>query len=272
MKIAVLQTKVRMEKDENLLEAERRIREAAGCGADLAVLPEMFCCPYSDDYFKIFAEPAGGKIWTAMSEAAADNGIAVAAGSMPELEDGRLYNTSFVFDSSGRQIARHRKMHMFDISFNDGQVFKESDTFTPGDDITLFDLKGMRFGLCICFDMRFPELSRLMALEGAEAVLVPADFNMTTGPMHWETMFRQRAVDDQVYTIGCAPARDESADYVSYSNSIVCSPLGEVLMRAGTGEEMLLAELDTETVLDARKQLPLLSARRRDRYDVITRQ
>ncbi|MBR3396692.1 MAG: carbon-nitrogen hydrolase family protein [Lachnospiraceae bacterium] len=268
MKIAVLQTIVTDNKEKNLQEAEERIRSAAERGAELAVLPEMFCCPYSGAYFRAFSEPAGGRIWSSLAEAAVRYKIAVAAGSMPESEDGRLYNTSFVFDSDGRQIARHRKMHLFDVDFRDGQYFKESDTFSAGDEVTLFDLGGMRFGLCICFDMRFPELTRLMALQGAEAVVVPAAFNRTTGPMHWETMFRQRAADDQVYTIGCAPAADENAEYVSYGNSIICSPLGRILQRAGTGPEMLLAEIDPEAVREAREQLPLLPARRTDIYEV----
>ncbi len=268
MKIAVLQTNVTDDKEKNLLEAEEKIRAAADRGAELAILPEMFCCPYSDTYFKAFSEPACGRIWSFIAETAARYKVAVAAGSMPESEEGKLYNSSFVFDSTGRQIAIHRKMHLFDVDFRGGQYFKESATFSAGDKITVFDLGGIRFGLCICFDMRFPELTRLMTLKGAEAVIVPAAFNRTTGPMHWETMFRQRAVDDQVYTIGCAPAADENAEYISYGNSIICSPLGEVLKRAGTGAEMLLEELDPEAVRAAREQLPLLSARRTDIYEV----
>ena len=266
MKIAVLQMNVTDDREANLREAGKGIKAAAEQGARLAVLPEMFCCPYSAEYFRAFAEPADGRIRTALSEMAAQNRIAVVGGSMPESEDGQIYNTSFVFDSDGKTIARHRKIHLFDVAFRNGQVFRESDTFSAGNEMTLFDLEGMRFGLCICFDMRFPELSRLMALHGAEAVIVPAAFNMTTGPMHWETLFRQRAADDQVYTVGCAPARNMQAEYVSYANSIVCSPLGEIMARAGTRKEMLTAEINREAVTAAREQLPLLSARRTDLY------
>ncbi|MBP3587984.1 MAG: carbon-nitrogen hydrolase family protein, partial [Clostridia bacterium] len=120
--------------------------------------------------------------------------------------------------------------------------------------------------LCICFDMRVPELSRLMTLQGAQAIIVPAAFNMTTGPLHWETMFRQRAVDDHAYTIGIAPARDEQGVYVSYANSILCDPMGQVLTRAGTQSCILYGELDAGQVDSARRQLPLLSARRTDIY------
>lgn len=266
MKIALLQTPVGFDKQKNLDHACEQVRQAAKNGAKLVILPEMFCCPYSSDYFPAYAEPAGGHIWQALSHWALENQICLVGGSFPEIEDGRIYNTSFVFGPDGRQLARHRKMHLFNVEFDGGQHFRESDTFTPGDDVTTFQYSGMTFGLCICFDLRFPELSRRMALEGAQATIVPAAFNMTTGPLHWETMFRQRAVDDQLYTIGVAPARDVQGVYVSYANSILCDPMGQVLTRAGADPCILYGELDAAQVDSARRQLPLLSARRTDIY------
>jgi len=268
MKIALLQTPVSMNKTENLRNAREKVKLAAQNGAEMVILPEMFCCPYSTAYFAQYAEPKGGDIWLELSLWAVENRICLVGGSMPEIEDGRIYNTCFVFGPDGRQLARHRKMHLFNVEFDGGQHFRESDTFTPGDDVTTFSYKDMTFGLCICFDMRFPELSRLMALKGAQAVIVPAAFNMTTGPLHWETMFRQRAVDDQCYTIGVAPARHEQGVYVSYANSLVCDPMGRVLTRAGAEPCTLYAALDPAEVDSARRQLPLLSARRTDLYSL----
>ncbi|MBR5536274.1 MAG: carbon-nitrogen hydrolase family protein [Clostridia bacterium] len=268
MKIALLQTPVGFDKQANVDNACAQVREAAQSGARLVVLPEMFCCPYSAQYFVPYAEPAGGPVWQAMSRCAAENGICLVAGSMPERDGGRVYNTSFVFGPDGSQLARHRKMHLFDVAFDGGQFFRESDTFTPGEEVTTFDFEGITFGLCICFDFRFPELSRLMALRGARAIIVPAAFNMTTGPLHWETMFRQRATDDQVYTVGVAPARDEHGVYVSYANSILCSPLGQILTRAEADSCILYSDLDPDAVSAARRQLPLFSARRTDIYTV----
>lgn len=262
MKIALLQTPVGFDKQANVDNACSRVRDAARSGARLVILPEMFCCPYSAQYFTDYAEPAGGPVWQAMSRCAAENGICLVAGSMPEREHGRVYNTAFVFGPNGHQLARHRKMHLFDVEFDGGQHFRESDTFTPGEEVTTFAFEDVTFGLCICFDFRFPELSRLMALRGAQAIIVPAAFNMTTGPLHWETMFRQRATDDQVYTVGVAPARDENGVYVSYANSILCSPLGQILTRGDADPCVLYGELDTAAVEAARRQLPLLSARR----------
>jgi len=266
VKIALLQTPVSDNKEDNLSTAEKYIKSAAGQGADLTVLPEMFCCTYANESFVKNAEPVSGKIWSFLSETAKEYNLYLVGGSIPELENDRIYNTSFVFDRSGNLIARHRKMHLFNVDIEGGQKFRESDTFSAGGGITLFDTEFGRFGLCICFDMRFPELTRLMALGGAKMIIAPAAFNMTTGPMHWETMFRQRAVDDQVYTVGVSPARDESGVYVSYANSILCSPWGTVLARAEAGPELITAEIDFGEVERARAQLPLLSARREDVY------
>ena len=185
---------------------------------------------------------------------------------MPEQDGDRLYNTSFVFDPEGKQVTRHRKMHLFDICVKDGQQFKESDTFSAGDDVTVFDTPFGKLGLCICFDMRFPELSRMMTLQGVQAILTPAAFNMTTGPLHWELLFRQRAVDNQLFTVGVAPARDCSSGYVSYGNSMACSPWGKVLCRADAEPALLITELDFAENDSVRSQLPLLSARRVDIY------
>lgn len=137
-------------------------------GIDLAVLPEMFCCPYENKYFPEYAEIEGGDTWEKCSRLAAEYGIYLVAGSMPERDEaGNIYNTSYVFDRNGHQIGKHRKMHLFDIDVKGGQYFKESDTLTPGDQVTVFDTEFGKMGLCICYDFRFPELARLMVDEGA---------------------------------------------------------------------------------------------------------
>ena len=270
MKTALIQMPVTGSKAENLETARDYLRQAARAGAELAVLPEMFCCLYTNAAFVENAEAAGGPVWTAMSEAARENGLWLVAGSMPERDGEKLYNTAFVFDPQGKQIAFHRKAHLFDIDVRGGQRFRESDTFTPGDHITLFDTPFGKLGLCICFDMRFPELSRAMTLAGARAILAPAAFNMTTGPAHWELLFRQRAVDNQLFTVGVAPARDEQGPYVSYGNSMACSPWGDVLCRAGGEPALLVTELDLDRNEAVRAQLPLLRARRTDLYQLKT--
>lgn len=266
MKVSLIQMSVVQEKEKNLAHARELIAAAAAGGADIAVLPEMFCCEYNNRSFIENKESAGGPAWSMLSESARENGIWLIGGSIPEEEGGRLYNTAFVFDRAGRQACRCRKTHLFDIAVDGGQHFRESDTFTPGSEICTFDTEFGKMGLCICFDMRFPELARIMSLDGALAVFCPASFNMTTGPAHWELMFRGRAVESQVFTLGCAPARDEQGRYVSYANSIAVDPWGTVLARAGAVEATLTLELDLSRVESVRRQLPLMSARRTDLY------
>lgn len=266
MKTALIQMKVGTDKAANLEKAERLVRRAAENGARIAVLPEMFCCPYDNGCFPLYAEPRGGAIYTALAEAARSAGVTLIAGSFPERDGDKLYNTSFVFDAAGREIARHRKAHLFDIDVEGGQHFHESEVFTPGDQVTVFPAEGHTFGLAICFDIRFAELFRCMSLAGAEAIFVPAAFNMTTGPLHWELSFRMRAVDNQLFTLGCAPARDETASYVSYAHSLICSPWGTVLAQAGTEETILYGEIDFEENRRVRSQLPILRARRPELY------
>lgn len=266
MRTALIQMPVTADKAENLTVARDYVRRAADGGAQLAVLPEMFCCLYTNEAFRANAEPAGGPVHRAMAGLARETGLWLVAGSMPEADGERIYNTSFVFDPAGRQAAFHRKMHLFDIDVKGGQRFMESETFTAGDSVTVFDTPFGKLGLCICFDLRFPELARCMALAGARAIVTPAAFNMTTGPAHWELLFRQRAVDNQLFTLGVAPARDEKGPYVSYGNTILCSPWGEVLARAGSAPALLLADVDLNQNESIRAQLPLLSARRTDVY------
>lgn len=266
MKLAQIQMRVQPDKAENLRHAEALL--ASVKGADMAVLPEMFCCPYDNGCFRAYGEAEGGEAYRMLSRAAAENGLWVVGGSLPELDGGRVYNTSYVFRPDGRCAARHRKMHLFDIDVVGGQRFRESDTLMAGDTVTVFDTPWGRMGLCICFDLRFQELARLMTLEGAQVLVVPAAFNMTTGPAHWELLFRQRAVDEQLFTVGVSPARDETASYVAWGHSIVCDPWGTVLHQCGAGEEVAVTELELEQVSAIRGQLPILSARRTDIYDI----
>jgi predicted amidohydrolase len=268
MKIAQIQMKVVSDKNKNIDRAVRYIEDAAKNGADLIMLPEMFSCPYETEQFPIYAEEDGAHTWKMLSDAAKANHIYLIAGSIAEKDDDDTYNTSYVFDRDGTQIAKHRKMHLFDIDIKDGQTFKESDSLKSGDQVTCFDTKFGRFGLMICFDIRFTELSRLMALDGAVAVFVPAAFNMTTGPAHWQLLFRARALDNQSYYIGTSSAQDMSSSYHSYGHSIITSPWGDVISMADEKEQIIYSTVDLKEVKDIREQLPILKSRRCDIYNL----
>lgn len=269
IRFAMLQTAVAEEKTANIENAARLMDSPELRGADFVTLPEMFSCPYVTSNFPKYAEPEGGACWRACSELARTHGVYLSAGSMPEIdEDGRVYNTAYVFDRSGVQIAKHRKVHLFDIDVEGGQSFRESDTLTAGSSFEVFDTEFGKMGLCICFDYRFPEGARLMALDGARVMLVPAAFNMTTGPLHWELMHRGRSVENQFFTVATAPARDEKGPYVSYGHSMAVDPWGKVTADLGAAACVRLVELDLDMVDEVRSQLPLMSARRTDIYEL----
>lgn len=266
MKLALCQTPVTDSREANIAAMCAYVRDAAGQGAEVVCLPEMWACPYDNDAFPRYAEPEGGETWNRLRAIAKETGVWLVGGSVPEREGERLYNTCYVFSPDGEQIAKHRKVHLFDIDVPGGQRFMESDTFTPGEKLTLFDTPWGRIGVAICFDIRFAEWFRMLSLEGAKLILVPGAFNMTTGPAHWELSLRMRAVDNQCFVAGCAPARDTQASYVSYGNSLLSDPWGTVRGRLDAEAGMLLLDLDLSEADAIRNQIPILAGRRQDLY------
>lgn len=269
IKIAAIQMSTVADKMENVRTVKAYLEKIKDENPDFVILPEMFCCPYQTENFPIYAEKEGGPVWQQLSGYAKQYGIYLIGGSMPEKDaEGNVYNTSYIFDREGKQIGKHRKVHLFDIDVKGGQTFKESDTLTAGDSDTVFDTEFGKMGVMLCFDIRFPELSRMMVNDGARIVFVPAAFNMTTGPAHWELSFRTRALDNQIYMVGCAPARDVSAGYISWGHSIVTDPWGRVIDMLDEKKGILLAELDMDYEEQVREELPLLKSRRKDIYQL----
>lgn len=268
MDVALVQMQVGQDVKSNLGKMEKMVEQAASAGAQVVVLPEMFCCLYQTESFLRYNEPVNGQIWSALKETARRNKVYLIGGSMPEDGmDGHIYNTCFSFDPQGEQIGRHRKVHLFDVDIKNGMRFKESDTFTSGKELTILETPFGRLGIMICFDIRFPEWSRLLSLSGAEVIIVPAAFNMTTGPAHWQMSFKARALDNQVFMLGCSPARDETGPYVSYGHSIIAAPWGNVLAELDENEGLLLCQIDLGSVKSIREQLPLLKSMRKDLYE-----
>jgi predicted amidohydrolase len=225
---------------------------------DFLLLPEIFTCPYDNSQFPLFAQKDGDSVYCFLSELARTNHFYVIGGSVPERdEEGKIYNTSYVFDRKGELIGKHRKVHLFDIDVPGGQYFKESDVLSPGKAMTVFDTEYGRMGVCICFDIRFPDLFLQMRRAGVRMVFVPAAFNMTTGPAHWQTLFRSRALDQQIFMAGCSPARDETASYIAYGHSIVTDPWGRILKELDEKEGILDIELDLAETERIRTQIPL---------------
>jgi len=259
MKIAQIQLKVTEDKDENIRQLAGIMDQLDSGTPDLIALGEMFCCPYGAADIAGYAEPEGGRMWTELSGLARKHGVWLSAGSVPECDDeGHVFNTAYVFDRNGKMAAKHRKVHMFDVDIPGGKSFRESDTFTPGDRITVFHTEFGPVGLCVCFDIRFPEMARKMAEEGVFLILVPANFTRKTGEDHWELLFRARAVDNQCFYAGISTAFDEDAPYHSYGHSILTSPWGEVIAQAGDAPAVLVNEIDPALCASIRARLPVL--------------
>lgn len=267
-KLAVVQIRTELDKALTMEKAERMVKEAAENGANVVVLPEMYNCPYSNEYFKPFANRENGESVEAMSRWSKENGIILVGGTIPEREGGKLYNTCFVFDKEGRIIAKHRKAHLFDVDIEGGVRFKESNSFAAGNEITVFDTEYGKMGVIVCFDIRFPELVRTMAKRGAELILCPAQFNMTTGPRHWELTIRARAMDNEIYFVGASAARFEGFAYECWGHSTVADPFGMVEASCDEKEQILYCDIDLNEVDSVRRQLPTFLNLREDLYTV----
>lgn len=268
VKIGICQMAVTSNKALNNAKAQSMIEQAAVANCQVAILPEMFNCPYETSLFSEYAEayPEGESI-TMLSKVAQKNKMVVVGGSVPERDEhNKLYNTSFIFDEQGRLIGRHRKIHLFDVDLLGGTVCKESSVLTPGEEITMITAAGVTLGIGICYDIRFPELSRLMTLGGANILLFPAVFGLTTGPAHWELTLRARAVDNQVFVVGAAPANLPGGQV--YGHSMVVDPWGKIMTMADSEEKMMVVEINMDTIEQVRSQLPLLRHRREDIYKI----
>ena len=270
IKLALCQMNVIDNKEENIKTASLMIDESVSKNADFIVLPEMFNCPYSNDKFIEYGEEEKNSYTlNKISLLAKKNNVYILAGSIPEKDNGKLYNTSYLFDKEGNIIAKHRKMHLFDIDVKGKITFKESDVLTAGDSFTIAETDFGKIGIGICYDIRFPELARVMVENGALILFYPGAFNMTTGPAHWELLFRSRALDNQVFCVGVAPALNKDASYHSFGHSIIASPWGEIIAEASEKENLILCEIDLDEIKKVREELPLLKNKREDLYEVI---
>lgn len=273
IRIALCQMEVIDNKEANMKKAIKMIKDAKLKNADLAILPEMFNCPYENEKFIEYSEVLNeSETLKRISQAAKEENIHVLAGSIPEKviieNNASIYNTSCFFDNKGKLIGKHRKVHLFDIDVVGKISFKESDTLNAGKDIDVIYTDFGNIGIGICYDIRFIELSRIMTLKGANILIFPGAFNLTTGPAHWETLFKSRALDNQVFTIGVAPALNKNSNYKSYGHSIIVNPWGETITKANYEESLIIKEIDLDSITKIREELPIMINRREDLYTI----
>ncbi len=265
--LGLCQINVIDDKNTNLKTAEKFLNNAHEKNVELAVLPEMFNCPYENKKFIEYGEEEENSLTlNTIKNIATDYNIHIIAGSIPEKVENNIFNTCFFFNNKGKIIGKYSKMHLFDVDVKEGIKFKESDTLTAGNKFTLVETKWGKIGLGICYDLRFPEFSRLLTLKGADILIYPGAFNLTTGPSHWETLLKSRALDNQVYSVGVAPALNKNSSYHSYGHSLICSPWGNIINKAEYDEKLIVEKIDLSLISKIRSEIPVLKNRRTDMY------
>jgi predicted amidohydrolase len=249
----------------NLARVRELVRAAADDGAELVALPENFAWMRVPDADRPPAGPVPGPLTEELGELARACGCHLLLGGLPEASPDpvRHYNTSVLLAPDGGLLARYRKRHLFDVDLPEGQVLRESDTVAQGDEVVAVDTPLARFGLSICYDVRFPEHYRALADAGAEVLTVPAAFTIPTGRDHWHLLLRARAVENQCFVVAPGEVGHHGGNRASYGHSLIVDPWGVVLAEVAEGEGFAAADLDPERLAEVRRRLPALRHRRR---------
>ncbi len=260
MKVALIQSDARNDKAANLRQAEALIAAAVSADApDLVVLPEMFSFMGNDIAGKRAAAenlPMGDS-YAFLQRTARRHGIHIHGGSLFEKDGNAIFNTTVVFDHAGREIARYRKIHRFDVTTPDGRDYRESDLVAGGNDIVTYDACGYRIGCSICYDLRFPELYQALMRAGADVIAVPAAFTLMTGKDHWEVLLRARAIETQTYVLGCGRIGPFADGKMTYGNSMVVDPWGHVIARMSDTVGFIGARVDRDYLTKVRAGIPV---------------
>ncbi len=277
MRLSVVQMNAGADKEKNIAQAARLIDAAVEADRPAIVsLPEMWTCLGGDRATKFReaealpppgANMAGGPAYEFLRGVARDKRIFVHGGSLGERDGERLFNTTVAFDPDGREVARYRKIHLFDISTPDGTGYRESAMYGSGSEIVTYAADGVRVGCTICYDVRFPELFLRLRQAGAELIFVPAAFTVPTGKDHWEVLLRARAIETQCWIAAAAtwgPHSHGSAGEVrhTYGHSLVCDPWGHVVAKVSDGIGWSTARIDRAVTEKVRRDMPVLEHRK----------
>lgn len=268
-KIAVVQMDSRNDKGANLKYACQCIDEAAANGAKLISFPEIMNLSGENVGEGGGHETIPGYTTEILMAKAKEHKMYIHSGSFCKVVEGenRAYNTSVIIDPEGAIIGEYHKLHPFDITMPDGSVNKESDRIRPGDEIVVTDTAIGKLGMSICYDIRFPELYRIMTLEGAQVIFTPASFTMSTGKEHWECILRTRAIENACYIVAADQIGQKRA-FPAYGHSMVIDPWGTVIAKARDEAGMFYADIDLDYEDKVRQKVPVLENRRADIYEV----
>ncbi|MDH4133324.1 MAG: carbon-nitrogen hydrolase family protein [Gammaproteobacteria bacterium] len=266
VKLAAIQMASGPQVAANLQEAGRLIGKAAQAGARLVVLPENFAIMAMRDEDRLaIAEPEGaGPIQEFLSATARQYGIWIVGGTIPirAKDTTRVRAACLLFDDRGERVARYDKIHLFDVTLDNGEEYRESRAIEPGDTPVVVDTPFGRLGLTVCYDLRFPELYRRLCDQGVEIIAVPSAFTVRTGRAHWEVLMRARAIENLSYVIASAQGGYHANGRETYGDSMIVSPWGEVLDRLARGSGVVLADMDRRFLETTRTQFPSLQHRK----------
>jgi deaminated glutathione amidase len=265
LRVAAVQLNSTDDKSRNLAAAERLVREAAADGAGLVALPEKWNLLAGGEALVAGAEPLDGPSLDAAREWAAALGIHLLAGSISERAGAKAFNTSVLIGPDGSDLAVYRKIHMFDVDVG-GVAYRESEHEEPGSEIVTAGAGELIVGLTVCYDLRFPELFRILAVRGARLFAVPSAFTSTTGRDHWEVLLRARAIENQAFVLAPNQSGTAPPHFDSFGHSSILDPWGNVLATAPEGECFVAADLDLSYQEDVRESLPSLANRRPEAY------
>ena len=267
MRAAAIQLNSTADVDRNLATAERLVDAAAAAGAGLVVLPEKWSALGPGEMLLELAEPLDGPIVTAARGWAQRLGITLLAGSVGERIEGseRIANTSLLIAPDGEIEATYRKIHMFDVDVG-GVSYRESEHERAGEEVVVAPAAGTDLGMTICYDLRFPELFRILALRGARVITVPSAFTATTGRDHWEVLLRARGIEDQLFVVAANQFGTAPPSFSSWGHSMIVDPWGRILDVLADGEGHAIADLDLGEVERVRAQVPSLASRRDGAY------
>lgn len=267
--VGIIQLDTQNDKGKNLERICAYIDEAASRGVRLVALPEVANLVGDNAGEGGSQEPVPGYTTEILARKAREHGIYLHCGSMREEDPGRekFFNTTVMLDPSGGVIAKYRKLHTFDVTLTDGTVCNESARVRPGSEIVTVDSELGRLGFSICYDIRFPELFRLLAMDGAQVIFAPANFTLPTGKDHWEPILRTRAIENGCYIV--APAQiGKKPNFTAFGNSMVVDPWGTVIARSKDEPGVTIAEIDLDFQDKIRAQIPSLKNRRSDVYEL----
>lgn len=268
MRAAAVQLNSGADRDRNIERAAELVASAAADGAELVVLPEKWDLLGPGEMLVERAESLQGAAITAAREWARRLGVVLLAGSVAErLPDSeRVANTSVLIDGDGEVVSTYRKIHMFDVDVG-GVSYRESEHETPGEETVVADAGlGLDLGLCVCYDLRFPELLRILALRGAGIITLPSAFTATTGEPHWEPLIRARAIENQLFLIAANQVGRADPHYDSWGHSMIADPWGRIVALREAGEGLAVADLDPAEIDRVRSRLPSLANRRPAAY------